>query len=155
MNAIKQWESIVSQPTGLIATGPAASQLNKLTYTDLVDMARTSSSQQTAIQTLTQSISQMDELTDDYFRRMFRLSRSAFTALLEKISDDFIMPSVSSSGSAISPKTQLAVALRWLAGGSYIDICFAFGISHVSVLHKTAACTSINISEVWQSDHGN
>ncbi len=34
-----------------------------------------------------------------------------------------------SSGSNISLRTRLACTLRWLAGGSYIDICFEFGIS--------------------------
>ena len=29
----------------------------------------------------------------------------------------------------ISAETRLAASLRWLAGGSYLDICFAFGIS--------------------------
>ena len=79
------------------------------------------------------ALSQMEELSDDEFRRMFRLSRPAFDALLEKISDDFGVRSVSfaecSNRSRISPKTRLAVTLRWLAGGSYLDICFAFGVA--------------------------
>ena len=29
----------------------------------------------------------------------------------------------------INIRTKLAITLRWLAGGSYLDICFAFGIS--------------------------
>jgi hypothetical protein len=29
----------------------------------------------------------------------------------------------------IMPEIRLAITLRWLAGGSYLDICFAFGIS--------------------------
>jgi hypothetical protein len=37
-----------------------------------------------------------------------------------------------SSGSPISTRTRLAITLRWLAGGSYIDICFAWGISEAS-----------------------
>jgi hypothetical protein len=31
---------------------------------------------------------------------------------------------VNSSGTPIHPKTRLAVTLRWLAGGSYVDLCF-------------------------------
>ena len=33
-----------------------------------------------------------------------------------------------SSGSPFSSKTRLAVTLRWLAGASHIDLCFAWGI---------------------------
>eukprot|EP01138_Halocafeteria_seosinensis_P009305 gb/GECG01009509.1/.p1 GENE.gb/GECG01009509.1/~~gb/GECG01009509.1/.p1 ORF type:complete len:440 (+),score=36.00 gb/GECG01009509.1/:1-1320(+) len=73
----------------------------------------------------------MGQLSDHHFRRMFRLSRTAFNALLEKIQDDLQVHGKNAengSGSPISPCTRLAVALRWLAGGSYIDICFEFGI---------------------------
>ena len=41
-------------------------------------------------------------------------------------SDQF---AVLSSGSSISVRTRLAVTLRWLAGGSYLDICFGWGIA--------------------------
>ena len=34
-----------------------------------------------------------------------------------------------SSGSAISNETKLFCTLRWLGGGSYLDITFAFGVS--------------------------
>ena len=33
-----------------------------------------------------------------------------------------------SSGVPITSRTRLAVTLRWLAGGSYLDLCFAWGI---------------------------
>jgi hypothetical protein len=36
---------------------------------------------------------------------------------------------INSSGSAISPTARLAVTLRFLAGGSYLDLCFAWAIS--------------------------
>ena len=34
-----------------------------------------------------------------------------------------------SSGSSISTTTRLAVTLCWLAGTSYLDLCFAWGLS--------------------------
>ncbi len=37
-----------------------------------------------------------------------------------------------SSGSEISITTRLAVTLHWLAGASYLDLCFAWGISSSS-----------------------
>jgi hypothetical protein len=61
-----------------------------------------------------------------------------FNSLLEKVSDELdgcveaISCVVNSSGSSITPKTKLAVALRFMAGGSYIDIGFAFGIAYRS-----------------------
>jgi hypothetical protein len=38
--------------------------------------------------------------------------------------------SMNSSGCAISLRTWLAVTLRWLMGGSQLDICFAFGVAN-------------------------
>ena len=74
----------------------------------------------------------MEELDESQFQKMFRLSRHAFNCLVEKIK-----PIVGKSNGlrhnhdpskVISPRTRLACTLRWLAGGSYIDICFAFGV---------------------------
>eukprot|EP01032_Pedospumella_encystans_P019230 gene19230-21868_t len=75
----------------------------------------------------------MDSLSDEEFHRMFRMTRGAFSDLLSMIEP--FMPVVDttmatlSSGSSISNVTKLACTLRWLAGGSYIDICFAWGVS--------------------------
>jgi hypothetical protein len=69
------------------------------------------------------------------FKRMFRMDVASFDELVElldpvlKKSERF---SIISSGSAISTETRLAVTLRWLAGGSYIDLCFAWGLSKAS-----------------------
>jgi hypothetical protein len=35
---------------------------------------------------------------------------------------------MNSSGVPIHNKTRLAVLLRWSAGGSYLDLCFAWGV---------------------------
>ena len=62
----------------------------------------------------------------------FRLDRSTFNELSELV-DPIVkrnkLKSIQSSGSSIPTKTRLAVTLRWLAGGSYLDLCFAWGIS--------------------------
>ena len=90
-------------------------------------------------------------MSADLFQRMFRLSRPAFMWLLALITpkidqkpgvlhDDPYLHS-----KFITPKTRLCITLRWLAGGSYLDICFAFGISigsfykHDGVLWGTIA----------------
>jgi hypothetical protein len=87
---------------------------------------------------------EMDVLAEQHpeqFKRMFRMSPEAFNILLEKVSDHLgdlyendthHIYASNSSGSLISNKTKLAATLRWLAGGSYIDICFEFGIGYGS-----------------------
>jgi hypothetical protein len=80
------------------------------------------------------ALAQMDQLDDTTFKRMFRVDRRTFDEIL-----DIITPlmeqrnsakATNSSGSPIMPKTRLAVTLRWLAGGSHIDLCFAWGVAH-------------------------
>ena len=67
----------------------------------------------------------MAELRETNFKRMFRLSRTSFQLLLDKISPH--LPKISkihairSSGSCISNITRLASTLRYLAGGSYLE----------------------------------
>lgn len=78
----------------------------------------------------------LDSTPDDEFQRMFRMTRSAFDALLAKVEP--FMPIRNermarvSSGSMISNKTKLCCTLRWLAGGSYIDICWGWGVTQSS-----------------------
>jgi hypothetical protein len=35
---------------------------------------------------------------------------------------------INSFGSSISNKTRLVITLQWLVDGSYVDLCFAWGI---------------------------
>lgn len=74
----------------------------------------------------------MAQLKDDEFHRMFRISRDGFYKLLLKIRP-FLQKknpkqATNSSGSPISNTTKLAATLRWMAGGSYLDICGLFGL---------------------------
>jgi len=72
-------------------------------------------------------------LSDSMFASMFRLSREGFEELLTLLTpfmyESRVLMAKASSGSNISLRTKLYVTLRWLAGGSYLDICFAWGIS--------------------------
>jgi hypothetical protein len=65
---------------------------------------------------------------------MFRVDRPTFNEILDLIPPIMIewdeQKAMNSSGTPISPKTCLAVTLRWLAGGSHIDLCFAWGIGY-------------------------
>ena len=80
------------------------------------------------------ALDEMKGLSDQQFQRMFRLTRIAFYWLLEKIGKKIepqpcLKHLFHHSDKEISAETRLAMTLRWLAGGSYLDICFAFGIS--------------------------
>lgn len=78
------------------------------------------------------AIDEMDNLSPVNFQRMFRLDRSSFYELRDMLVRSLTFDSVkatASSGSSISTTTRLAVTLRWLAGASYLDLCFAWGIS--------------------------
>ena len=60
------------------------------------------------------------------------MSRISFTELLGKMQHLLLRNEArakASSRSVITPVTRLAVTLRFLAGGSYQDICFAWGVS--------------------------
>jgi hypothetical protein len=67
---------------------------------------------------------------------MFRMTRRSFQKLLNLVRDDIAVKNeqnaINSSGSAISPETRLYATLRWLAGGSYLDICLAFGLDQTN-----------------------
>lgn len=75
------------------------------------------------------------------FKKMFRMSKEVFETLLEHISpflhDTNLEEAERSSGSMIDKRTKLAVTLRWLAGGSYWDICLAFGVASGSFFNET------------------
>ena len=84
---------------------------------------------------------EMDKLTSSEFKSMFRMSRDSFEKLLSLLNDKLTISergkinAINSSGSYIEPKTKLAAALRFLAGGSANDIAFAFGLS-ISAFYK-------------------
>ena len=66
----------------------------------------------------------------------FRMDRVAFDTLLQKVctvmgdtTTSNVAQAIRSSGSAVAIETRLAIALRWLAGGSYWDISGLFGVS--------------------------
>jgi hypothetical protein len=71
-----------------------------------------------------------DELFDDEFYRNYRMSKDQFRALADRIRNR--LPGgtelsrkrqKTAGGATISAEIQLSIALRFLAGGSYIDIC--------------------------------
>ena len=74
----------------------------------------------------------MDVLDATLFKRMFRVDYDTFYFILDKIESHFnvnVAKAINSSGQPIVLKTRLAVTLRWLAGGSYLDLCFVWGVA--------------------------
>ncbi|KAG8464368.1 hypothetical protein KFE25_003431 [Diacronema lutheri] len=79
-----------------------------------------------------QAMRKLGELPAKEFKRMFRVDRTTFTAVLNKISPrlERRMPNKAHArGSALPVELMLACALRFLAGGSYLDICFGLEMS--------------------------
>ena len=76
---------------------------------------------------------ELNALTDKQFTRYFRLNGEAFYWLLNKIKphieDQTAFGRPHHHENQISAETKLYCALRWLAGGSYLDITFAFRVS--------------------------
>jgi DDE superfamily endonuclease len=77
---------------------------------------------------------EMNHMSDALFQRMFRMDREGFNSLLRRIRGRMRnrneLQAIRSSGSWVTKKTRLACTLRWLAGGSYVDICFAFAVGN-------------------------
>lgn len=79
-------------------------------------------------------------LRDDEFTRLFRIDRETFRDVLTKIEP--YLPiineqyAINSSGSMITNEMKLGMTLRWLAGGSYLDICAEYGVTSKSFYSK-------------------
>ena len=86
------------------------------------------------------ALNEMDAMDESHFKKMFRMSKNAFKQLVIKLEDYVDIPdevsAENSAGSVVSMRTRLACALRWLAGGSYLDICFEFGVAPGSFYHE-------------------
>ena len=71
------------------------------------------------------AITEMAELSDSVFKLMFRIDRPSFEYLASRLKNSLDrneLLATNSSGSPVTVTTRLAVTLRWLAGGSYLDI---------------------------------
>jgi len=68
------------------------------------------------------------------FTRMFRLSPSSFDRILSIIEDD-LKPSGPGGRNIVPPMIKLCLALRFLAGGSYLDLHVAYHVPHNAIHH--------------------
>ena len=74
----------------------------------------------------------MDTLDSFTFKKMFRMDRITFDGILNSITSLIarnVTKAIAATGQPITSKTRLAVTLRWLAGGSFVDLCFVWGIA--------------------------
>ena len=79
-------------------------------------------------------------LSNKEFSRLFRVDRQTFSELLLKTTPFLPIASeqqaISSSGSMITNEMKLGMTLRWLSGGSYLDICCEYGVSSKTLYSK-------------------
>jgi hypothetical protein len=75
-------------------------------------------------------------LHDVEFHRAFRMSRGSFDRLLSKLGPELTRDQsqgLRSCGGSIEPACRLAIAVRILAGASYVDIMLAFRLAKSTV----------------------
>lgn len=79
------------------------------------------------------ALKEVTHLSDSEFSSMFRMTREGFDVLLGLVSPfmhdtDEAMARIASGG-FVTKATKLYATLRFLAGGSYLDIIFAWGVA--------------------------
>lgn len=84
-------------------------------------------------------VQKMDSLPDRSFKMHYRLSRPCFESLLQQVApllepnDEGRRMAAISAGSFVPAKIMLAVTLRLLSGGSYLDIAFGYNVAETFV----------------------
>ena len=71
------------------------------------------------------------DLAEPQFKVRFRMNRNAFAGLLQTIRHDLERDermATRSSGEPVFPYLQLCICLRYLAGGSYLDIADVYKV---------------------------
>lgn len=73
------------------------------------------------------------QISNFEFRRYYRMSRECFLKLVELLRDDLEgdekQGRCGSPNGCMTPELKLSMTLRWMAGGSYLDIYFFHGVS--------------------------
>jgi hypothetical protein len=70
-------------------------------------------------------------LPPSIFKRQYRLCQQDFYELLSKIAPD--ISTKNRKLNKISPVVKLAVTLRWLAGGCYLDLSFGYEMNYKTI----------------------
>ena len=87
----------------------------------------------------------LQEMRHSHFRSMFRMSHACFLTILDKIGTfmERHLTKSENAGGYISPSMQLGMALRFCAGGSYLDIHDRYGVSSSSFYSLVFACLEL------------
>ena len=79
-------------------------------------------------------------LSDHQFRVFYRMTQSSFFQLLTLLRPSLIRNELQGNhgcpNGIISPELQLSMAIRWLAGGSYLDIHHFHGVSQAGFFYS-------------------
>ena len=88
-------------------------------------------------------------LTRSEFSRMFRMDHATFEFVVERLSPrlqrDFLQSE--RGGGYISPSLQVGFTIRWLAGGSSLDLRERYGVSRSSFYKLTNECIDAIVAE--------
>jgi hypothetical protein len=88
----------------------------------------------------------VDSLTSAEFTRRYRIDLEGFNDILEKI-----RPALESgSCKSVPPELKLSMALRWVAGGSYLDVADLHGVNPSTFYGKCLWPTIHAIDEAYE-----
>ena len=80
-------------------------------------------------------VQKIQRMSDTFFKKYFRMDRESFKILLDTIKERISVKSFNRCKlRTIDPSIKLALALRFLAGGSYLDLAFAFDIPYNTIM---------------------
>jgi hypothetical protein len=87
----------------------------------------------------------LQEMRHSHFRSMFRMSHACFLTILDKIGTfmERHLTKSENAGGYISRSMQLGMALRFCAGGFYLDIHDRYGVSSSSFYSLVFACLEL------------
>jgi hypothetical protein len=96
------------------------------------------------------ALEEVEFLSERDFSSMFHMNRDGFQNLLNRIP---LLPDINeqmaknSYGSIVSKATKLYSTLRYLAGGSFHDICFAWSIAQSTFLYRSSSRSTMAHNE--------
>jgi hypothetical protein len=91
----------------------------------------------------TRAMNDVFALSDKDFKARFRMSRPTFARLLDDIRPDLEKcdeMAIRSSKEPVYPYLRLCIGIRYLAGGSYLDIADVYGVCRHRNHHNVSDC---------------
>ena len=91
--------------------------------------------------------SYLSKMPEKHFFTLFRMDYRTFQHLLDRTKHGMQRDYLQSerAGGFVSPEAQLAFTIRWLAGGSYIDITDHYGVSRSTFYRLVYECIDLII----------